>query len=64
MVRIERGDNMINIYKGDALLTMERLIEEGVQLNHIITDPPYNIARPNNFETMGRSRYNSIRGRV
>ena len=33
---------------------MDRLIEEGVVVNAIITDPPYIISKKNNFHTMGR----------
>ena len=33
---------------------MDKLIEEGVVVNAIITDPPYMISKKNNFHTMGR----------
>ena len=33
---------------------MDKLIEEGVVVNAIITDPPYIISKKNNFHTMGR----------
>jgi len=46
---------MINLIRGDCLIEMDKLIEEGVQVGAVITDPPYNIARKNNFNTMGRS---------
>lgn len=42
------------LYKGDCLQIMDDLIEDGILVNAIITDPPYNIARDNNFHTMGR----------
>ena len=45
---------MIDLYKGDCLEVMDELIEKGVVVDAIITDPPYNIARDNNFHTMGR----------
>jgi len=45
---------MIDLYKGDCLEVMDRLIEQGVVVDAIITDPPYNIAKDNNFHTMGR----------
>lgn len=44
----------IDLIKGDCLEVMDKLIEEGVIVDAIITDPPYNIARDNNFNTMGR----------
>ena len=46
---------MFDIFNEDAIILMNRMIEDKVLLDHIITDPPYNIARKNNFETMGRS---------
>jgi len=45
----------IKLYHGDCLEVMDRLIEQGVKVDHIITDPPYNIARKNNFDTMDRA---------
>lgn len=45
---------MIDLYKGDCLEVMDTLIADGVKVDAIITDPPYNIARDNNFHTMGR----------
>jgi len=32
---------MIDLYKGDCLEVMDRLIEQGVKVDAIITDPPY-----------------------
>ena len=43
------------LYKGDCLEVMDKLIEQGTIFDAIITDPPYNISRDNNFKTMGRS---------
>ena len=45
----------IDLYNGDCLFVMDELIEQGVVVDAIITDPPYNIARDNNFNTMGRA---------
>jgi len=42
----------IELYNGDCLKVMDELIEKGVKVDSIITDPPYNIARKNNFHTM------------
>lgn len=41
------------IKQGDCLELMKEIPDGGVDL--ILTDPPYNIARKNNFQTMGRS---------
>lgn len=49
----------INLYKGDCLKEMSKLIEEGVKVDAIITDPPYNIARKNNFSTM-KNKYGKL----
>jgi site-specific DNA-methyltransferase (adenine-specific) len=46
---------MNKLYQGDCLEVMDKLITEGVKVDAIITDPPYNIARDNNFNTMGRA---------
>jgi len=45
----------ITLFKGDCLEVMDILIERGVKVDAIITDPPYNIARDNNFHTMNRA---------
>lgn len=42
------------LYLGDCLEVMDKLIEQGIKVDAIITDPPYMIARKNNFHTMGR----------
>lgn len=34
---------MINLYKGDCLEVMDKLIAEGVKVDAIITDPPYKV---------------------
>lgn len=39
----------------ECLEEMDKLIEQWVKVDAIITDPPYNIARDNNFTTMWRS---------
>lgn len=44
---------MVELFNGDALEELKR-IEDG-SVDAIITDPPYNIARKNNFHTMGRA---------
>ena len=45
---------MYKLYTGDCLVVIDKLIEEGVKVDCILTDPPYMIARKNNFHTMGR----------
>lgn len=41
------------LMKGDCLKLMGGISDESVDL--VLTDPPYNIARENNFHTMGRA---------
>jgi len=48
-------DKSIRLYQGDCLEVMDKMIEKGVKVDAIITDPPYNISKDNNFKTMGRS---------
>ena len=43
----------IELMKGDCLEMMKSIPDGSVDL--ILTDPPYNIAKPNNFHTMGRA---------
>jgi len=44
---------MINLQQGDCLELMKDIPDESVDA--VITDPPYNISRENNFSSMGRS---------
>lgn len=47
----------IDLYNGDCLDVMQTLIDKSIKVDAVITDPPYNISRPNNFQTMrGASR--------
>lgn len=41
------------LWLGDCLELMQKIPDGGVDL--VLTDPPYNIARDNNFTTMGRA---------
>lgn len=44
---------MIDLHLGDCLEVMKQIPDKSVDL--VLTDPPYNIARDNNFSTMGRA---------
>lgn len=48
------------IYNVDANRKLEDLLREGVQVDHIITDPPYNISKKNNFATMTTSNRKGV----
>jgi site-specific DNA-methyltransferase (adenine-specific) len=41
------------LYQGDCLEVMKQFPEGSIDL--VLTDPPYNISRKNNFKTMGRA---------
>ena len=43
----------IDLIQGDCLERMKEIADNSVDL--VLTDPPYNIARKNNFHTMGRA---------
>lgn len=40
------------IINGDAYIEIDKLIENRIKVNHIITDPPYNISKKNNLHTL------------
>lgn len=44
------------IMNGDAYSLIKELKKENLKVNHIITDPPYNISKSNNFSTMKNPR--------
>ena len=44
---------MITLMQGDCLERMKEIPDGSIDL--VLTDPPYNIARDNNFTTMGRA---------
>lgn len=44
------------LYNADAYDKINEFIETGIEVNHIITDPPYNISQKNNFRTMENPR--------
>lgn len=44
------------LYFGNAYTIVDELIRDNIKVNHIITDPPYNISRENNFNTLKKPR--------
>lgn len=44
------------IYLADANALVKELKKNNITVNHIITDPPYNISKENNFTTMSNPR--------
>lgn len=43
----------VKLYQGDCIESIKNV--DGGSVNLVLTDPPYNIARKNNFHTMGRA---------
>jgi DNA (cytosine-5)-methyltransferase 1/site-specific DNA-methyltransferase (adenine-specific) len=41
---------------GDSFEEIDKLINDGLLVDHIITDPPYNIAKKNNFHSLEKPR--------
>ena len=48
-------DKPIKLFNCDAMELMDKMIEKKLKVDCIITDPPYNISKDNNFNTMGRA---------
>lgn len=46
----------IKIYNKDAYEIIDELLKSNCIVNHIITDPPYNISKDNNFNTLKKPR--------
>ncbi len=42
------------IYNSDAICLLKKMKKRGIVIDAIITDPPYNVSRKNNFSTIGR----------
>ena len=49
-------EEKLKLIHGDAYKIIEKLISDGIKVDHIITDPPYNISQDNNFNTMKNPR--------
>ena len=43
------------LYQGDCIKVLSTLIQNNVEVDAVITDPPYEISRKNNFQSMGRA---------
>ncbi|MEG1957812.1 MAG: site-specific DNA-methyltransferase [Lachnospiraceae bacterium] len=46
----------LEVYNADAFQQIKKFGEMGLKVDHIITDPPYNISKSNNFDTMKSPR--------
>lgn len=48
------------LIQGDAFAALKAFVAEGTSFDHIITDPPYNISKENNFATMSSSKRQGV----
>lgn len=46
----------LKIYNDDSYKLVKKFQEQNIKVDHIITDPPYNISQNNNFSTMKNPR--------
>lgn len=54
----EKANSLLNFttYNADSYQKIKELLNQGLTVNHIITDPPYNISKKNNFSTLKNPR--------
>ena len=58
MKKIEVNSNLLtknNIYNIDCLELIKKMKDQNFKVDLILTDPPYNVSRENNFKTIGRA---------
>lgn len=53
---IELKNKNFTLYNTDAYTKIKEFQDNNLTVNHIITDPPYNISKDNNFHTMKNPR--------
>lgn len=46
----------LELYNGDSMSLVKELLAKNVKVDAVITDPPYNISKENNFSTMNNPR--------
>ncbi len=54
------SNGRITIYNRDAYEIVEEFRNNDIIFNHIITDPPYNISKDNNFHTMNSAKRQGV----
>ena len=42
-MKLLKTDESVTLYRGDCIEVMQRLIDDGVFVDSIVTDPPYNL---------------------
>lgn len=50
----------VQLIHGDCLVAMADLVKKGIKVDAIITDPPYNISKENNFSTMKSAKRQGV----
>ena len=50
----------INLYNEDSYSFFNELRDSNIVVDHIITDPPYNISKENNFNTMSNAKRQGV----
>ena len=50
----------VQLLQGDCINVMTSLIKDKVKVDAIITDPPYNISKENNFSTMKNAKRQGV----
>ena len=50
----------VQLIHGDCLIAMTDLAKKGIKVDAIITDPPYNISKSNNFGTMKSAKRQGV----
>lgn len=50
----------MKLYNADAYKIISKFKNENLKVNHIITDPPYNISQKNNFSTMDSAKRKGV----
>lgn len=50
------SSDAIDLYNGDCTAIVKEFIAKGIEVDAVITDPPYNISKENNFSTMAKPR--------
>lgn len=50
----------VQLVHGDCNAAMKALVKQGIKVDSIITDPPYNISKANNFSTMKTAKRQGV----
>ena len=48
------------VFNSSAYTLIEDFIKQKIKVDHVITDPPYNISKANNFATMSNAKRQGV----